>query len=231
MIPIQTQMYNTSIYIQNECKKCAENEYALPNSIGKESCKVKKPCTADDYTSTKSECINDKITITYNWDNTSTLYCINEGVALPSPKEETCQCTPGYYKDSIGVCSTCPTEYYSNENSLKETPEKCIECGGGFYAPKLNKLNSFTPSCFNENKCSSPNSEVCNLFSGWKTNSEGVYPGSNIPDDIEFILTKEINILQDEGFVGIEYTILKEFATEEFFFITLDGIRRGINCI
>jgi hypothetical protein len=165
--------------------------------------------------------------------------CDKDSFQLPKNKEEKCdeKCDCGYFKDvnSDGKkrCYPCKDGEYSTNDT---DPFKCISCPEATYGPKVLNVTKFHlihthgNDFFCQNECKSSSSSLCEIYNykGWKFRKDGVIPGNNLPQGIELTLAKDINIIQEEGFIEFSYEILN-LKEEEYFYVELDGFMENIS--
>jgi len=153
---------------------------------------------------------------------------------LPYYENRTCNdtCRLGYFKDLNSDlkrrCVPCREGEYSDKHT---DAYKCKECPDGSYAPRFINLNEFEflnskgieDKFFNHNSCLSGIVGLCEIynFKGWKYKEDGIIPGNNLPRGIELVLGKQINIIQDKGFMEFSYNI-NEIRDQEWFKVVVD---------
>jgi hypothetical protein len=179
-----------------------------------------------------SECIEDKIEVKYGFEQPVT--CDYKSFQLPQSRIEKCDdiCECGYFKDlntdNQKRCIPCAEGEYSD---LSINPYTCKECPDGSYAPRLinitkfHLINSDKNNFFDINECYSEALGLCEIYDyiGWKFRKDGIIPGNNLPRWIQLRLIKDINIIQDKGYVEFSYEIF-ELKEEEYFEVYVDGI-------
>lgn len=221
--------------VTNKCIECSKEKFSYPNSYGEEACILRPPCDTYDYKEIHSECVDNKITVTYDWNQP--MFCNKDhpdSFKLPDKREEPCpdKCDPGYFKDLNSDkkkrCVPCLEGEFSN---IDTDPFACETCSKEQLAPRVFNITEFhnilshRDHVFCDNQCESEFfAGLCDIFnySGWKFTHHGVIPGNNIPEGVTFTLSKNIKIIHENiGFVQISYRIIN-LSNAEFFSIELD---------
>jgi hypothetical protein len=80
---------------------------------------------------------------------------------------------------------------------------------------------------FNTNECiGSLNPNVCDILKGWKIRNDHLIPGNGIPEGVQLILVKELDILMETGGITLSYDIIS-LQNEEYFYVEVDGVAQS----
>eukprot|EP00698_Gefionella_okellyi_P006074 TRINITY_DN15540_c0_g1_i1.p1 TRINITY_DN15540_c0_g1~~TRINITY_DN15540_c0_g1_i1.p1 ORF type:complete len:993 (-),score=135.81 TRINITY_DN15540_c0_g1_i1:53-2974(-) len=176
----------------SSCSACAAGSYSVEGST---SCMQKAPCTAKDYTSLYTPCINGLRDKYYEYIQPQ----ICEGGVLPDRESglPCADCLPGMYRSAPGVCSPCAVGTWS-----AEAASQCNQCPAGTSAVPAQWFKNFegrdlpvgwTSSCSGD--CGSP---VWQVASG--ALSSGVGHGRTVTTYVELTA----NLLQ-AGKIELNY--------------------------
>ncbi|XP_065674397.1 endosome/lysosome-associated apoptosis and autophagy regulator family member 2 isoform X2 [Hydra vulgaris] len=178
------------------CEKCSEDKYSSPKS---QECRIRKPCTENDFDEYWTQCENGKTNKVYKWlEPQICSSTISNAVPLPKPSEKVdCPpCNPGFYSNGTD-CIVCPKNTYSNGR------EECKSCPPhtkgkpGLQFQFWNKLPLSGPIhlyCLSnpgyENGCRTP--------TGWSVYSSYISTGIGHSDDAELVMYIDVTAFTED---------------------------------
>ena len=155
-------------------------------------------------------------------DTVSTYFIKNS--TPPENKKEKCKaCSEGYFimpNSTNKICESCLP------NSIFDTvANKCVLCQDGSQPIKLLSITGHTKQVsklFDSNVCSlfkGDKFKISKGCPGWIFRSHGIHSGVVVPQKVEKVLKKSVNIIEEIGaFISVNFTItrLDETLIEEF---------------
>lgn len=214
----------------SECLACGDEEFSTIGSIGRSSCKPKRPCNKDDYSYTWSNCIDEIRTKTYLW-NEPHICSDSSGVSLPpdEPGKPCATCNPGHYHAIINpntqeaICKPCDDGTYLTETT--EVVNQCTVCEAGSFAPKALNYTMWTGQTDFTNYCRTLNGGDCVYSKGWIENGEELTTGSSVEDNVDLMLTRNVIVTKEDAYIEAEVS-LENFSGESdsYLMFSIDGI-------
>ncbi|EDO48834.1 predicted protein [Nematostella vectensis] len=170
-----------------KCNQC--NEVTEFSSPGSSNCTQRKPCTEQDFYSTRSECdANHATKVTFQWIEPKICRDDLEGsVKLPASggTQDCPPCNPGMTANGTD-CIFCPENHYSDGiKGCKQCPVSTSPVYGYDFRWWRNLPPNMKASCF------SLSERGCASRQGWQLYGEHITSGMNHADDVYLVLHLE----------------------------------------
>lgn len=190
------------------CKKCPDDYYSLPGSVGISECKMRKKCLENDFFYVNSGCKNGYFNSTAHWKEP--IFCDYKNSQLLIDKINLpCEnCEDGYTKtvneNGETYCIPCGFGKYSNYS----TQGQCLDCAGGTSPVRSFIINSWDvlPEGFST-YCVHLDNTTCKHSLGWITNNSRIHTDADLITNTTLILSRNFNILSNSGKLTVDYSM------------------------
>ena len=198
-------------FVGGTCLSCPTDSYSFKGTDGAEGCIKRRECEQSDLKKVISECVNGLNSISYEW--IQPFICLDTGkVKLDIENDVKCEeCIQGFFKFTEGnysSCITCGQNMYFNDSL-----SKCSVCPPGYTVEKLMNFSGFWEiSDGFMSYCLGSSGDTCRPDVGWFP-VRGYLTTQSFDQRQDFkYLTRNVNIVQNNGKVNVKYFINSELA-------------------
>lgn len=204
----------TDEYGAASCKACSPSTYAY---LGSHSCEDRRPCTADDYSSFFTPCVNGVRSRLFMFNQP--VICNTQNFRLPANVSNLpcASCNPGQYRpQGSSTCVTCPPGQYSGTGAASCTP-----CPAGSFAKKRLFYTQFDTYADLPGVTSWCQGECAT--NGWRLLSNDIDSGVGHGSVVNVVLQIVVE-LEDNGSALFNYSVVcKDMCRFSFIDVNVTG--------
>ena len=217
-----------------DCVNCPQGQYSRQGSQSLQDCKVKLPCTEQDYMAEMTGCLEGSSTRKYVWIQPH-ICDETQGKSLPEPVVGlTCDlCQPGYFHSPVSIntqetaCAPCPQGTAATEiDSILTTCETCLP--GTFASRVLNYTHWVPLPPQVSNDCQPYTGEVCTETTGWMYTTSGLTSGPQLTTNVYLTLGILTNIIETDAYFVFSWSLGRVYGSSSRLSLEIDGLTKVI---